>query len=157
MAVGAPSGSTGSTSDVLCLPDTPQYSSTVDGRQDQRSRLSLVEYGNDVLSSQEVVINQPMPCSVCMATGRNMQLVVPARNTCPSSEWTLEYSGYLMSAIKTQNRAATICVDESPQGIEWSGSDSDPAVFVHTEIRCLEDMCPEYTAGYELTCAVCTI
>jgi len=36
-------------------------------------------------------------CAVCHASTRTIVLMIPAKNWCPSS-WTLEYSGYLISA-----------------------------------------------------------
>ncbi|PIK53527.1 hypothetical protein BSL78_09548 [Apostichopus japonicus] len=103
----------GGSVEILCLPSTPQYSFTVSGNQEARSPINMVEYSTGSFQPFQHVHNHEMPCSVCMAPRRMSKLVIPARNTCPSSEWTLEYSGYLQSARKTWFRTATICLDQS--------------------------------------------
>ncbi|XP_071839395.1 uncharacterized protein [Apostichopus japonicus] len=145
----------GGSVEILCLPSTPQYSFAVSGRQETRSPIVMVEYSTGSFQPLQQVHNHEMPCCVCMAPRRMSKLVIPARNTCPSSEWTLEYSGYLQSAARTWYRTATICLDQSPETIPGTESDWNGAMLMNTEFRC--NQCGEYTDGFELTCAVCTI
>ena len=48
---------------------------------------------------QAILQQHNVPCAVCYVSTRESQtaLMLPARMECPTS-WTLEYSGYLMSA-----------------------------------------------------------
>ena len=60
--------------------------------------------------------------------------MIPAKNRCPST-WTLEYSGYLMSAYKgissnRHYRTMFECVDKNPDSIPGSASDVNGALIV---------------------------
>ncbi|PIK53528.1 putative short-chain collagen C4 [Apostichopus japonicus] len=146
----------GGSTEMFCFPNTPHYSYTMGGRQDSRSTLSKVVYQTGAFQrGPSRVRNRGMPCSVCMAPRRTTKLMIPATNACPSSDWTLEYSGYLQSAKKSWQRFQTICLDESPEAIPETSSDINGARLLYTEFRCGD--CGGYTDGYELTCAVCTI
>ena len=86
--------------------------------------------------------------------------MIPAKIQCPST-WTLEYSGYLMSAYKGDSHAVDYrnmfeCVDKNPDSIPGSASDVNGALFHHTEATCTGMPCPPYNPQKELTCAVCT-
>lgn len=155
-SVGGFYNNKGGTSDILCLPNNPEYLFTASGRQDKRSALVDVEYDTSGFPPANSVHNHAMPCSVCMAPGRPTQLMLPGRRTCPSPHWTLEYSGYLQSTKKNWYRTVVICLDESPEAVPDSGSNDSGAELIHMEYRCREN-CGNYEDGYELTCAVCTI
>lgn len=116
----------------------------------------MVEYNPGVFAPFQGIHDHDMPCSVCMATGRMTKLVVPGRNTCPSSDWTLEYKGYLQSSKRNWYRTETICLDESPEVIPNSERDQNGAVLLTVEYRC-NGRCGDYTDGFELTCAMCTV
>lgn len=141
--------------EILCLPRVSQYSFTVSGRQDKRAPLVNVEYHTNSFRPLNEVHDHEMPCSVCMAPGRITKLMVPGIKTCPTPDWTLEYSGYLQSSKKSWFRAATICLDEEPERTGTTGNENG-ALLVPVEYRC-GDVCGEYTDGFELTCAVCTM
>ena len=82
--------------------------------------------------------------------------MIPARLTCPSS-WTWEYYGYLMANHHSYHRTLYECVDQSPQSVPGSLSDTNGALFYHTEVRCNHGVpCPPYNAQKEVTCVVCT-
>lgn len=154
MATGTYVYARGGTSDISCLPETPQFSFPVSGRQSRRSPTSLVQYATKTFPSKVALDGDSMPCSVCIAIGRTAQIMVPGRNTCPSSEWTLEYSGYLQASQKY--RTDTFCLDQSPQGVPADRFFAYGAVSKFTEFSC-DNCTTEYTDGLELTCAVCTI
>ena len=145
----------GGTSDYLCLPDTPQYLTSRPGVQGQ-SPIHGAEYEIDHGTLPLPGVNDDnVPCVVCRNSQRSSLLLVPARTSCPSS-WTREYYGYLMTSNKAFYRRATACVDNDPESVPGGASNSDGAVFYHTEAVCNGIQCPPYDPAKELTCAVCT-
>ncbi len=81
--------------------------------------------------------------------------MLPAKLTCPPN-WTLEYSGYLMSARHDHHRTSYKCVDKEPESISGSYTDDNDARFYLTEVSCATLPCPPYDSQKEVTCAVCT-
>ena len=139
----------------LCMPDNPehlQYRSGVQGL----SYVYGVEY--DPTSSQPLhsVKHHNVPCAVCFAATRDTILMIPAKLTCPTN-WTLEYTGYLMAAAYSHHRSTYECVDKNPDSVPgldaWSGVS---ALFYHVEPNCAGLSCPPYDAQKELTCVVCS-
>ena len=148
----------GGGSNYLCLPKIPLYLTTVSGTPHPwRGYLHGVEYQGP--RSLPVPSNHEAPCAVCHTAARSSVLMVPARHVCPSS-WTLEYSGYLMSASAGHDtRSMFECVDKNPESVPGTSSNTNGAHFYYTEPICTPAggiPCPPYVAGYELTCAVCT-
>ena len=145
----------GGAANHLCMPDNPehlQYSSGVNGQ----SYVYGVEYdphGNQPLRS---VDSHNVPCAVCFAATRDTILMIPAKLTCPTN-WTLEYTGYLMTEHYNHHRSTYECVDKDPESVPgqdaWSG---DSAIFYHVEPNCAGLSCPPYDAQKELTCVVCS-
>ena len=103
------------------------------------------------------VNNHNVPCAVCYASTRMAVTMIPAKTRCPST-WTLEYSGYLMSEGKWNDRFRTMyeCIDKNPDSVPGSASNTDGALFYHVEASCNGMLCPPYDPQKELTCAVCT-
>ena len=143
----------GGGAEYLCLPDNPNYLRYTNGVQGGRAYLYGVEYEpwNAPLSA---VVNHNVPCAVCYASTRGTVMMIPGKTVCPSS-WIREYYGYLMAAHHQNHRTTFTCVDHSPQSIPGSASNTEGAKFFHIEARC-HGICPPYTDGRELTCAVCT-
>ena len=81
--------------------------------------------------------------------------MLPAKTVCPST-WTLEYSGYLMAAHKSDDRTSFECLDKDPESIPGSANDVKMAFMYHVEATCTGIPCPPYNDYKELTCAVCT-
>ena len=81
--------------------------------------------------------------------------MIPARVSCPAS-WTLEYSGYLMTARYIYHRRSAACVDKDAEVIPGLDANTNGALFYHTEAVCVGIACPPYDPEKELTCAVCT-
>ena len=147
----------GGAANLLCLPDDPEYSRYASGVQGY-SPLRGAEYrttSGQPLNSRE---GHNMPCAVCCTSTRSKLLVIPAKLTCPTN-WTTEYTGYLMAAHYSHNgRTLFECVDDQPESVPGlNGRDSDNAIYYHAEATCNSLSCPPYDSEKELTCAVCTI
>ena len=83
----------------------------------------------------QAVFDHNVPCAVCYASTRVAVTMIPAKTRCPSS-WTLEYSGYLMSAYKGDSRNLHYhtmfeCVDKNPDSIPGSASNVDGELLNH--------------------------
>ena len=99
-----------------------------------------------------------VPCAVCYASTRVAAMMIPAKTRCPST-WTLEYSGYLMSAARfwsDHRRTMYECVDKDPDSVPGGANSTDGALLYTVEASCNGMACPPYDPQKELTCAVCT-
>ena len=134
-----------------CLPNNPEYGQYIAGVQDY-STIFGVEYETPVQSALQ---DHNVPCAVCHVSTRAAVLMIPAWRHCPS-QWTLEYTGYLMSQYKNHNTGTYECVDKDAESVPGSGANTDGGVFHHVEASCNGLPCPPYVAEKELTCAVCT-
>ena len=82
--------------------------------------------------------------------------MIPAKVHCPTN-WTIEYTGYLMSEHKNSYRSTYECVDMDPESVpELNAQDSVQALLYHVEPVCSGFSCPPYEAEKELTCVVCS-
>ena len=145
----------GGTSDYLCLPDTPEYSTYLPGVQGYSPMYGAeyeIEHNTLPLPG---VRDDNVPCAVCRNSQRSSILVIPARMSCPSS-WTREYFGYLMTEHKVYSRRVSACVDKYPETVPGGAADTEGALFYNTEAVCHGILCPPYDPEKELTCAVCT-
>ena len=143
----------GGAANYLCMPDDPDYLSYT-SRVQRSSYVYGVEYATNGMPLRAV--NQHnVPCAVCYASTRVAVTMIPAKTRCPSN-WTLEYSGYLMSEGYTLHRTMYECVDKNPDSVPGSASSTDGASFYHVEASCNGMLCPPYDPQKELTCAVCT-
>lgn len=157
-AAGSYFNNKGGSVEILCLPNTPLYSYKMAGRQDVRSPLFRVEYHTSAFPPFNSLRDHDMPCVVCMAPLRHSKILVPARNICPTPEWTHEYSGYLHSAKKNYFRTETICIDVSSEALPGTSGNVNGALVTPVEYRCQPPpQCNEYQDGFELTCAICTL
>ena len=157
-AGGSNQMSTGGGANYLCMPNDPDYL----GHQSGVQWWSFV-YGTEyytVGGPLRAVHRHNVPCAVCYASTRVAVTMIPAKTWCPST-WTLEYSGYLMSAYRgssgnLQYRTMFECVDKNPDSVPGSASGVGGAMFLHAEAVCTGMPCPPYDPQKELTCAVCT-
>ncbi len=156
MAAGSWFLNSGGGANYLCIPYNPQYSNYLAGVQGH-SPLYGTEYklhgGPLSLSAHD----HNVPCAVCYVSTRVSSLMLPARMECPTT-WNLEYTGYLMSAYRTDGHYRTMfeCVDQSPDKVLGSALSTDGALFYHVEANCNGLPCGPYDPQKELTCAVCT-
>ena len=56
---------------------------------------------------QTALHNHNVPCAVCHVSTRAAVLMIPAWRHCPS-QWTLEYTGYLMTEYITQQHTSVL-------------------------------------------------
>ena len=149
---------TGGGANYLCMPDDPDYLAYQPGVQGA-SPVYGAEYqpwGGPL----RAVHDHNVPCAVCYASTRVAVIMIPAKTHCPST-WTLEYSGYLMSAYKGNSRwpyyrTMFECVDKTAGSVPGSAPNVDGALFYHTEASCTGLPCSPYDPQKELTCTVCT-
>ena len=109
------------------------------------------EYESTVVGTDD----QNAVCAVCLASTREIVLMIPAKTSCPSG-WTEEYEGYLMTAHRTNHRSTFECVDKYFEPVPASQGQSFAAAFFHVEADCTGLQCQPYDAQKELTCVVCT-
>ncbi|CAI8027491.1 Short-chain collagen C4 (Fragment) [Geodia barretti] len=86
----------------LCMPDDPEHLQFTSGVQGY-SYMYGVEY---LPSSQplQTVQSHNVPCAVCHVTTRATLLMIPAKVNCPTN-WTTEYTGYLMTEYYGYHRS----------------------------------------------------
>ena len=143
----------GGGANYLCLPyDVPQNVSTItNGNQ---AYLYGTEYESPILSVEK---NQNVPCAVCHTPTRAVQIMIPAKTSCPSS-WIAEYAGYLMTAHYNQkSNQKYICVDEKANSVPNPDVKSWYApLLYHVTATCSGIPCPPYTDKKYIACVVCT-
>ena len=149
-------GHTGGGGEYICLPNNPKYDKYKDGFQSD----SYV-YGTEYQFSsynpfQNSLHDHDVPCAVCYVQSRATQLMIPARNDCPSG-WTVEYHGYLMADQSAHKHSTNfICIDGEAEFVHGNHSNQNGALLYLVEGFCGSLPCLPYVAGRELTCAVCT-
>lgn len=151
----------GSGSNYLCLPEEPIYDEPQGGTSGQNRALVYgAEYETNTFGQWNHVHDSNVPCAVCWAHNRPSLVVVPARNDCPGSGWTKEFSGYLVAEFYNHQRSEFVCMDKNPEVIPRSAHNANGPLFYVAEGRCGASgsglPCGPYVDGYELTCAVCT-
>ena len=126
----------GGAANYLCMPDDPDYLSYTPGVQGW-SYVYGAEYELFPGSPFSAVNHHNVPCAVCYASTRVSVTMIPAKTQCPSN-WTLEYSGYLMSEGRWNNRQRTMyeCVDKNPDSVPGSAADTNGVLFCHVEAHC---------------------
>ncbi|XP_028411428.1 collagen alpha-3(IV) chain-like [Dendronephthya gigantea] len=146
----------GGGSNYLCMPLDPIYEKVKAGNQGY-SYLYGVEYEMNLHGPlfPNNLHDHEATCAVCEAENRGSQLMIPARNVCPSG-WTLEYKGYLMSDHISHKRTEFICVDSNPDAVQGTQSNLNGGLLYVVESHCGSLPCLPYVQGNELTCAVCT-
>ena len=138
------------------MPLNPIYNVYNSGNQESRARIYGAEYQSEsdgIFPSS--LYQHDVPCAVCHVTNRASQIMIPARNVCPSG-WTREYQGYLMAEKYSHYRTMHTCVDKNPEYIAGSSANANGALFYFVEGKCGSLPCLPYVDGRELTCAVCT-
>ena len=135
------------------MPPDPEYTLPYQSEVGGHTYVYGVEYENIVHSADD----RDVPCAVCLATTREVALMIPAKTSCPPS-WTKEYEGYIMSSFHNLNKSTFICVDKSQESAPGRSVSENLARVVHAEVGCggLECGPTTYSASKELTCVVCT-
>ena len=149
----------GGGSEYMCLPHRPEWGNFTAGFQ-SNSFMYGAEYeigaaNNLFKKDYKYYHDHDPPCAVCHVDEHAGQLMIPAWKQCPTN-WTTEYSGYLMSSHHTQKTSSFVCVDSSPDVQEGSSPNQNGALWYFVEAACGSLPCPAYVSGRELTCVVCT-
>ena len=146
----------GNGANYLCMPDDPDHMQYGSGVQEW-SNIHGVEYRIYLSQPLYSVDTHNVPCALCYVATRDTVLMIPAKVHCPTN-WTVEYTGYLMTEYITNHRSTYECVDKDPESVPeldaFSGRDS--AFFYHVEPNCSGLPCSPYDAEKELTCVVCS-
>ncbi|KAL9974706.1 hypothetical protein ACROYT_G011778 [Oculina patagonica] len=102
---------TGGGGEYICLPKIPKYDKYQDGWQ-SKSYMYGTEYEVSTFNPfKNDLHDHEVPCAVCYVKSRATQLMISARNDCPSG-WTEEYHGYLMAGNYNHKHSTNfICVE----------------------------------------------
>ena len=143
----------GGGANILCMPDNPDHLQHRSGVQGHNYVVGAV-YAYPTMTSNTA---HYAPCAVCHVATRSVAVMIPAKTQC-STNWTVEYTGYLMSDYRGRtSRFVYECVDKDR---ESRGVTIQPgrieAAFHYVEPLCYGLSCPPYHAEKELTCVVCT-
>jgi len=154
---------------ILCVHESPEWGTgSLPGEQAYRSAIHGMEYelyggytdgkpfsfannGGSNLNDQDI------PCVVCVNPSASDQIMIPARRSCPSTDMTLEYKGYLAGSPWNHGRLEYICIDEAPEARPGGQANNDEGMLFPTQVYCGSLPCPPYVAYNEMACAVCTM
>ena len=139
----------------LCLPDDPDHLQYGSGTQEYN--IYGVEYR--LRSSQPLgnVNDHNVPCAVCHVTTRATLLMIPAKVNCPTN-WTTEYTGYLMTEHFNHLRSTYECVDKDPESVSGLNDGDDcgelmePMYVCVCVIRSGHVMLCRYHLGHAMLC-----
>ena len=155
----------------MCLPDDPEY--------DFRHAFNNPNAGYDIFlrgtmyrAFSDSINNGRVPCVACETEQRVNRIMIPARTSCPSSDWTLEYQGFIMSMAEHGGHGDTdlykkiffatsyVCVDSYPETLGGYVTHNEGSLIYMVGADCsgigaLRN-CPPYKQGPALSCVVCT-
>ena len=152
LAAGSHYSHSGGAADTQCMPREPQWGNVHPGQSGSYIYGSEYEPGVDGSTSifGKNIQDQDVPCAVCEVKGRKTVNMFPARTSCYHG-WHLEYYGYMMTSLHTQQRANVKCVDADPEVVPGQQASTNGDLFYFMEAAGQLS----YTGGKELTCAVC--
>lgn len=157
---GAVQGQFGGSSDILCLPQKQQWSPENKTLGTTSTIEPLMIPTNSSLPSDDT---PALPtavialCAQCFTKSRPAITTIPTWTTCPE-DWTLEYSGYLMTrSDRGISSSDHVCVDNNPDHNNRQGSSSEPDVLRFVKLNCSNAIneCRSGN-GYVVTCVVCS-
>ena len=93
-----------------------------------------VEYQLDGGSPLPVLQDHNVPCAVCHVSTRAAVLMISAWHRCPS-QWTLEYTGYLMTEHHTHSKATYECVDRDAESVPSRQAIVNGGLFYHVMLK----------------------
>ena len=148
----------GNGNQYVCLPFDPEYVDMHEIKPGYKSWIYSTEYrtNDEVFGKQTHYFDAP--CAVCHVP-RSTKIMIPAKVSCPDS-FTLEYSGYMMSAAYTnKNSKDYACVDQNADTMLSSNEDTKGALLYFVSANKDNSFlpCPPYVHGIPITCAVCTV
>ena len=164
---GSHHGKGGSGSNLLCLPDSPQWKNYIVDHQGHTGEIAGIQYElfnsgggrnnifTEINNGGNPLLNNPASCSFCYVGGRSTVAMIPARTQCPDG-WTTQYAAYLVSEARyDRKRNSYICLDEAPE-IAVGGTQQTQAFIYPVQVLCGSLPCSVYPTGRELTCIVCS-
>ena len=133
------------------MPPDPEYTLPYRSGVQGHSYMHGAEYEDPITGTDD----HNAVCAVCLASTREIVLMIPAKTSCPSG-WTEEYEGYLMAENRNHRRSTFECVDKQFVPVPGSQGSVDAALLYNVEAQCSGLQCPPYDPEKELTCVVCT-
>ena len=170
---GPDPGSSAGGANYQCLPSDPQYYESPNPSKANHSALRSVHYWVYYMADLKHLHDRFAPCAVCETDQQVTTLMIPAMTRCPTSEWRLEYSGYLMSGWEhthgqqddftqmfTSASTSYVCVDKNADSqnskTATGGNLIFPVAADCTGANALSS-CPPYRGdGSALACVVCS-
>ena len=175
---GPDTRSTGGASNHQCLPSDPQYYPSNNPSKAFHSSLRPTSYYVAYMPDLIHIHRHFAPCAVCEANQRVTTLMIPAMTRCPTSDWHLDYSGYLMSEIEhtykkkddfaqTRGRASVnyICLDKNAESltgnprlkdVDYGGAIINPVDADCSGIGGLTNCPPYHANNIAIACVVCS-
>lgn len=160
--------SVGGGANYQCLPSDPEYKTRAPDAP--HAAFTSVWFHNTVENTFSNSVSwKSLPCTVCEVPQRSSKIMIPAKTRCPSSDWTLEYNGFIMTAadrfsdtepIKDKHYKGTYeCIDEDAEGAPFKSPGSfigTPIYTVKVDCNQFYQNCPPYKSGKALSCVVCS-
>jgi len=81
--------------------------------------------------------------------------IITGKQTCYSG-WKAEYSGFLMTELKSHNNKDYVCMDKGAEPFDSDTSNKEGALFYGVRTTCCSLRCPPYKNHTEMLCVVCT-
>ena len=151
-AAGSPSHHKGGGTDLLCLPENPEFLASRNGGH--RAIVNQAEYETITGPSFQKLHDHDVPCATCFSSQRGAKIMIPGKTTCLKG-WTREYYGYLMTDYKDHRRTTYSCVDVTAEAVPGTAKNCNGALLYHVEVQ-TGALPSAYINGNELTCVVCT-
>ena len=170
--VGKDHRAVGGGTNYLCLPDHPQYDLRY-ASNNPNAVVGIFLRATMYRGFSSSVIDGRVPCVACETNQRVNRIMIPAKTSCPSSDWTLEYNGFIMSMEEHRGQgdndlfddgfyATTyVCVDSDAEVLPNSyqaHNDGSLIFMVGADCSGMGAMrnCPPYKQGAVLSCVVCS-
>ena len=140
-----------------CLPRNPDWPYGATGGYQSKSYMYGAEYQHEKSPAwSSKVHDNDVPCAVCLVSGRNRQVMIPAKQVCPNG-WTREYYGLLVADHHTHRSSTYICLDANMEFVDGGNENKNGGLLYVVEAVCGSLKCPPYKDGFELSCVVCTM
>ena len=106
-------------------------------------------------TSGHKLLNEDVPCAVCLTNAGMNILTIPARNKCYNG-WRELYKGLLVGTFHTSKASVDfLCMDNDPEFLLCGSANQDGHVFHLQKTACGSLKCPPYENDKVLSCVVC--
>lgn len=151
-----------------CLPSDPEY--ITDPPNVPHAAFTSVWYHSSVGNTFTKPLSwQSVPCSVCEVKQGVTKIMIPAKTSCPTGNWTLQYKGFVMTAADQHSlndpvkdkwfKGTYECIDELAEGAPFKpvGTfEGAPIYTVKADCDKFYQHCPPYQSGKAISCVVCS-